>query len=186
MAPRPGARKDSPEQTRLICKPTCSSMLVSWFAAILWMERILHRFQIMRTHGFWYLQGNHHSRDSEVVQDFLHPQYQRLWTCSMNLGIRLKETTRVGEVSLPHFKGSFPPSLLTTGYTRSTHTPAFIASVLPAAQENALHLNVGSSAFRGFVLNYWQISPSQFPNLSSAMARIGPIRQSTSHLRRSM
>ena len=47
--------------------------LKTTFSHILWMDEILHHFE---TTG-WFLQGNHDSRVSQVVQDFVHPQY--LW-----------------------------------------------------------------------------------------------------------
>ena len=39
---------------------------------LLWMDEILHHLESILC---WYLQGNHPSRVSEVVQDFVHPQY---------------------------------------------------------------------------------------------------------------
>ena len=38
-----------------------------------------HPFETMGNHEvWWYLQGNHHSNVSQVVQDFVHPQQVKL------------------------------------------------------------------------------------------------------------
>ena len=36
----------------------------------------LHHFEPWETIVCWHLRGNHHSRVSQVVQDFAHPQYE--------------------------------------------------------------------------------------------------------------
>ena len=46
------------------------------------MDEILHQLETMETILCWYLQGNHHSMVSCVVQDFVHPQYEHdLFQC---------------------------------------------------------------------------------------------------------
>ena len=43
---------------------------------ILWMDEIMHHFKPWEATVCWHLQGNHHSMVSQVMQDFVHPQYE--------------------------------------------------------------------------------------------------------------
>ena len=49
---------------------------------VLWMdENSCTTWKPWGTIVYWYLRGNHHSRVSQVVQDFDRPQYVQLWFC---------------------------------------------------------------------------------------------------------
>ena len=56
-----------------------------WLVEILWMDRILYQVETMVC---WNSKGHHHSCDSSVAQDFVHPQYETIWASTSCVAIQ--------------------------------------------------------------------------------------------------